>query len=111
MTDEIEYLEGSGNVFQDLGFNNPEQELAKAKLASTIYDIIQDRKLTQKEAGVILGISQSKVSALRAGRLAGFSMERLLSFLRALDQDIDIVIHPKSENKSSEINVTTAYAE
>ncbi|NVM20466.1 MAG: XRE family transcriptional regulator [Desulfobacterales bacterium] len=110
MSDEIEYLEGSGNVFEDLGFDNPEEELAKAKLASTIYDIIQDRKLTEKEAGVILGISQSKVSALKDGKLAGFSIERLFSFLRALDQDIDIVIHPKSENKSSGINVTTAYA-
>lgn len=110
MTDDIKHIEGSGNVFEDLGFDNPEEELAKAKLASTIYDIIEDRKLTQKEAGVILGINQPKVSALKNGRLAGFSMERLLFFLRALDQDIDIIIHPKSENKSSDINVTTVYA-
>ena len=109
MTEVIEYLEGSGNVFQDLGFDNPEEELAKAKLSSTIYDIIKDRKLTEKKAGRILGISQSEVSALKDGLLIGFSIERLFSFLRALDQDIDIVIHPKSGNKSSEINVTTAY--
>ena len=109
MTEETEYLEGSGNVFQDLGFDNPQEELTKAKLASTIYDIIEDRKLTHKKAGVILGINQSKVFALKDGRLAGFSMERLFSFLRALDQDIDIVVHPKSENKSSGINLTTAY--
>ena len=110
MTDDIKYIEGSGNVFEDLGFDNPEEELAKAKLASAIYDIIEARKLTQKEVGIILGINQPEVSDLKNGRLAGFSIERLFSFLLALDQDIDIVIHPKSESKSGVINVKTAYA-
>lgn len=99
---------GSKNIFKDLGFDNPEEEMAKAKLASTIYDIIEKRKLTQKEAGIILGINQPKVSALKNGRLSGFSIERLFSFLRALDQDIDIIIHPKSQKSHSKIRITTA---
>ncbi len=70
MTDNFKYIEGSGNVFEDLGFDNPEEELAKAKIASAIYDIIEDRKLTQKEVGIILGINQPKVSVLKNGRLA-----------------------------------------
>ncbi len=110
MTEDIGYSKGSGNVFEDLGFENPEEELAKAKLASMIYDIIEKRKLTQQTAGSILGINQPKVSALKNGRLEGFSIERLFSFLRALDQDIDIVVHPKSKNKSRGINVTAIYA-
>ena len=72
-----------------------------------ICDIIEERKLTQKEAGVILNASQPKVSALRNGRLEGFSIERLFSFLRALDQDVDIVIHPK---KQSEAILSLSYA-
>ena len=110
MTDDIEYSKGSGNVFDDLGFENPEEELTKVKLASMIYDIIEKRKLTQKKAGSILRINQPKVSALKNGRLEGFSIERLFSFLRALDQDIDIVVHPKSKNKPRGINVTAVYA-
>jgi predicted XRE-type DNA-binding protein len=110
MTEDIKYTEGSGNVFEDLGFDNPGEELAKAKLASTIYDIIDDRKLNQKEIGNILGINQTTVSLLKNGRLADFSIEKLFSFLLALDQDIDIVIHPKPESRSGGINVTTAYA-
>ncbi len=110
MTEDIKYREGSGNVFEDLGFDNPGEELAKAKLASAIYDIIEDRKLTQKEIKVILGIDQTTVSLLENGRLADFSIERLFSFLLALDQDIDIVIHPKPGSRSGGINVTTAYA-
>ncbi|MBM3240470.1 XRE family transcriptional regulator [Candidatus Poribacteria bacterium] len=78
---KIEYEESSGNVFKDLGLPNPEERLAKAQLALMIYDIIDERGLTQVEAARILGISQPKVSALRNGRLASFSIERLFSFL------------------------------
>lgn len=107
MKDKIKFEQGSGNVFKDMGLDNPEERLAKAKIASMIYDIIEERQLTQKEAGTILGVSQPKISALRNGKLAGFSMERLFSFLRALDQDVDIIIHPK---KQSEASLNLAYA-
>lgn len=97
MNEEIKHEIGSGNVFEDLGFDKPEEELAKSNLAIQINKIIARRKLKQTEAATILGINQPKISALKNGRLAGFSIERLLSFLRALDQDIDIVIYPKAE--------------
>ena len=109
MTNDIKFTEGSGNVFEDLGFDNPDEELAKAKLSSAIYDIIEDRKLTWEEIEIILGINQSSISLLLNGRLADFSIERLFSFLLALDQDIDIVIHPKPKSRSGGINVTYAY--
>ncbi len=100
MNSEIEFSKGSGNIFNDMGLNNPEEYLAKAKIASMIYDIIEERGLTQKEAGLILGINQPKVSALSNGKLDGFSMERLFLFLRTLDQDVDIIIHPKKHNEA-----------
>lgn len=110
MNDNIKYTQSSGNVFEDLGFDNSEEELAKAKLASAIYDIVEERKLTEKEVGMILGIDQTEVTVLKNGILTGFSIERLFSLLLALDQEIDIVIHPKSENTHSAINVTSTYA-
>ena len=60
----------SGNVFADIKVPNAGQYLAKAELAARIFQIIQDRRLTQAEAGKVLGITQSKVSALLSGRLA-----------------------------------------
>lgn len=107
MGNKIKFNKSSGNVFKDLVLDNPEERLAKAKIASMIYDIIEDRNLTQKEAGLILGVNQPKISALRNGKLDGFSMDRLFSFLRALDQDVDIVIHPK---KQHEARLNLAYA-
>jgi len=102
------YIVGSGNVFKDLGFENPEEELAKVKLASIINDIIEKRRLTQKLAGEILGVNQPKISALKNGRLKGFSIERLFSYLEKLDQHIEITITNKSKAKSAQ-SITVAH--
>ena len=97
MSEKMDYTVGSGNVFEDLGFDRPEEEVAKSDLAIQITKIIQQRGWTQKKAAAVLGIDQPKISTLKNGRLGGFSIERLLSFLRALDQDIDTVVRPKME--------------
>ncbi len=95
-----DYIIGSGNVFEDLGFKYPEEELAKARLASIINELIEERGLTQDQAGKILGVNQPKISALKNGRLKGFSLERLFSFLEKLDQHIEITVTDKSKVKA-----------
>ncbi len=98
MEDRIEYVGGSGNVYKDLGFKNPDEWTARAGIASKVYDIVEERGLTQKEAGEILGIAQGRVSDLKRGQLDRFSLEKLLSFLIALDRDVDILVRPKARD-------------
>jgi predicted XRE-type DNA-binding protein len=90
----IQSDKGSGNVFADLGIPHPEQELLKAKLTLQIYRIIKGRNLTQVEAGKILGIKQPHVSTLMRNRSGTFSVERLMDFLTALGQDVEISVKP-----------------
>ena len=85
----------SGNVFADLGVPQPEEELAKAQLASRIRQVIRQSRLTQAAAAALMGIDQPKVSALINGRLANFSSERLMRLLTRLGQDIEIVVKAK----------------
>jgi predicted XRE-type DNA-binding protein len=85
---------GSGNVFADLGLPNPEQELLKARLTLQIYKIIKARGLTQAQAGKVLGIKQPHVSALIRNRAGNFSVGRLIEFLTALGQDVQITVKP-----------------
>ena len=85
---------GSGNVFADLGLPNPEQELLKAQLTLQIYRIVKARKLTQAQAGEVLGIKQPHVSALMRNRAGNFSVGRLMEFLTALGQDVKITVKP-----------------
>jgi predicted XRE-type DNA-binding protein len=82
-----------------MGLPNSEERLAKAKLAAIINRIIEEKGLTQNEAAKILGINQPKISALRNGRLNGFSIERLFRFLELLGQHIEITITHKSKTK------------
>lgn len=99
MTEEIKVQISSGNVFADLGLPNPEERLVKAELASLIGSAIKQKKLTQIEAAELLGIDQPKVSALTRGRLSGFFTARLLRFLNALGNDVEIVVKPKPEDR------------
>lgn len=94
MKNKIVYEESSGNVFADLGVDNPEEALAKSELARQIAKIIKEKKLTQKQAAEILDIDQPKISALIRGRLRSFSLERLIKFLNELGQDVRILISP-----------------
>lgn len=104
---KIEFETGSGNVFADLGLPNPEERLAKARLAIQINLLIKGKKLTQKEAAKLLEIDQPKISALHRGKLAGFSLERLFRFLNILGQEIDIKVRRKSSaRKERNISVS-----
>lgn len=105
--DEIEFTRSSGNVFADLDLPEPEELLAKAGLAHQICSIIEERGLTQTQAAQVLGITQPKVSLLVRGRLAGFSMERLVRFLLSLECDVQITVK-RQKNPSGRVTVTAA---
>ena len=89
----------SGNVFADMGVAEPEEELAKAQLASRIREVVRRSRLTQVAAAAVMGIDQPKVSALLNGRLTNFSSERLMRLLTTLGQDVDIVVKTKPRRR------------
>ena len=103
---------GSGNVFVDLGFPAKEAaELAiKAELTLQIYRRIRALGLTQVRAAQRLGISQPDVSKLMGGRYTGYSVERLLALLNALEVDIDIIVRPKPHRRKISLGVVRVTA-
>ena len=76
----------------------------KARLTLQIYRLIKERRLTQAQAGEILGIKQPQVSALMRGRSGTFSVERLMDFLTALGQDVEITVRP-TRKEHGEVSV------
>jgi predicted XRE-type DNA-binding protein len=99
----------SGNVFADLRLPNAEEKQTKVRLAVAINQIIQDQKLSQGTAARRLKINQPKISALSNYRLEGFSVERLMNFITALDRDVEIVIRRKPKSgKTGRILVIAA---
>jgi predicted XRE-type DNA-binding protein len=85
----------SGNVFADLRLPNAEEKQTKVRLAVAINQIVADQRMSQATTARRLKINQPKISALSNYRLEGFSVERLMNFLTALDRDVDIVIRRK----------------
>ena len=100
-----EFTPSSGNVFADLNLPQADDLLAKAELAAKIVAEIQRRRLTQSQAAGVLGIDQPKVSALKQGKLSGFSIERLLRFLLLLGRDIEITVKGKSRRSTARLRV------
>lgn len=102
-------VRGTKNVFVDLGYPDAADRQAQLRLAYALNQVVEQRKLSQAEAAKVLGVTQPKVSALRNYKLAGFSVERLMNLLTALDQDIEIVIRRKPRSrKAGRISVVAA---
>lgn len=102
-------IRGSANVFADLGFTDGAERQAKLRLTYALNHLVEARKLSQADAARVLGLTQPKVSALRHYKLSGFSIERLMNLLTALDQDVEIVIRQKPRSrKTARISVVAA---
>lgn len=98
----------SGNVFADMGLPDAAELDTKARLGAAINLIVKREHLTQAEVASALGVNQPKVSALLHYKLDGFSVERLMHFLVALGQDVEIVVKNKPRTRSARIAVKAA---
>ena len=99
---------GTGNVFADLGYADAKERQTKLRLALAVNQIIEQRKLTQAKAASALGLPQPKVSLLSRYKVEGFSVERLMTFLTLLDQDVEISIKKTSSRSNGKITVIAA---
>lgn len=99
------YEVGSDNVFKDLGIPNAEEHLVKAQLVFKIDRIMTGRDMKQDEAAQLLGIGQPDVSKMLRGEFEKFSVERLMKFLVALDQDVEIVVKPHRGTSEATVQV------
>ena len=101
LTEDLEntVTPGSGNVYADLGYENPEEMLLKAHLVMRLSQAIKAKGLNQYQAAEVLGIDQPKISALVRGQFRGYSLERLFKFLNAFDLDVEVNVKSKPEDR------------
>ena len=106
MSDKKRHEPGSVNVFEDIGVPNAEEHLVKAQLVFKIDTLLKKRGLKQVEAAALFGVRQPDVSKMLRGEFRQFSVERLLRFLVALDQDVEIIVKPhRSRNDAAALQV------
>ena len=88
----IEFEESSGNVFADLGLKEADQLLVRSQIGFHVFKIVEDRKLKQREIAGVLGIAQPDVSHLMNGHFSRFTTDKLLDFLKRLNQKVTIEV-------------------
>jgi predicted XRE-type DNA-binding protein len=101
MNNKKGYETGSINVFKDIGVPNAEEHLVKAQLVFKIDTIMKDRGLKQVEAADLFGVRQPDISKMLRGEFRQFSVERLLRFLVALNQDVEIIVKPHHDRNNA----------
>lgn len=106
--DEIAVKRGRKNVFADLGQPDAAAHMLKAELVAQIDRIVRERRLTQKLAAELLGLSQPDISRLLRGDFRQYSVERLLRLLTLLGRDIDITIRKAASPRAGRVNVEAA---
>ena len=97
---KIVFEESSGNVFADLGLDDSEELLTRAKLGHSVRIILEKKKLKQREIGKLLDIKQPEMSNLMNGRYTLFSQERLFAFLNQLDRKITVQVTRRKKGES-----------
>ncbi len=78
---DISIIEGSGNVFIDLGFPPAEAEVMKlrAEVMIRMQQFLKAQGWTQAEMARQLGITQPRVSRLLKHKVEDFSLDMLLT--------------------------------
>ena len=99
MSEEIEIYEGSGNVYADLELEDADELFIRSQIGFLVFKILEDRKLKQREIASVLEIKQPDVSHLMNGHFSRFTTDKLLDFLKRLNQKVTIQVssHHKGE--------------
>jgi predicted XRE-type DNA-binding protein len=90
MTEDMELVRGSGNAFQDFGLENAGMEQARALLAARIVRTLDERGISTREVERLTGIAHSEFSRIRNARLSRFSLDRMITILGKLDNDVEV---------------------
>ena len=97
MSDDMEMIRGSGNVFRDLGQPDADREQLRALLAAKIISVLDDRKLTVRAAHEVTGVAAADFSRIRKANLGRFTIDRLMTILSSLGQEVEVSVnvHPR----------------
>lgn len=102
MSQEFELDRGSGNVFRDLSLPNPDLEQLRSLLAAQVVKTLEARELSGRAAGELTGIAAADFSRIRGAKLDRFTVDRLMTILGRLDQQVDVKLNvrPRARTKT-----------
>ena len=105
MKEKLELVRGSGNVFRDFGDPNADLEQARAILAAKIIRVLDRHKLSTREAQKLTGVAASEFSRIRNVKLDRFTIDRMITILGKLGQDVRLTVRVQPRRKRSGMEV------
>ena len=101
MAKNMDLVRGSRNVFDDLDLPDADTALMKARLAAEIIAVLNQRKLSARAAGKVVGVAHSDIVNIRNAKLKGFRVERLVRIVNALDRRVELQIRKAVRSKAA----------
>lgn len=100
--DAMEVVRGSGNVFRDFGYPDADVRQAKAMMAAQIIKILDEERLSTRQAEARTGVAHSEFVRIRRINLARFTIDRLMTILGQLGQEVEVsvTIHPRAQRSA-----------
>ncbi len=92
MSEKIELIRGSGNVYADFDRPNAGLEQARALIAAEIIRALDAKGLSTREAEKLTGVGHAEFSRIRNAKIARFSLDRMIAILSKLDEDVEVTV-------------------
>ncbi len=102
MTEDLELVHGSGNVWRDLGYADADIRQGKTIIAARIIAALDDRELSTRQAAKATGFAAADFSRVRNADYARFTMDRLIRMLHALDRDVEVAVSVRPARRDSQ---------
>lgn len=99
MENKVEFEKSTGNVFADLELEDAQELQARSMIGFHVIELLKDKNMKQRGIGSLLGIKQVEVSHLLNAHFSRFSIEKLMDFLKCLNQKVTIKISPHREGE------------
>ncbi|HXT82692.1 MAG TPA: helix-turn-helix transcriptional regulator [Acetobacteraceae bacterium] len=96
-------IRGSGNVFRDLGLPDSDREQLRAILAAQIIGVLDKQQLTVRAAQVLTGVAAADFSRIRNANLGRFTIDRLMTILAGLGQEVEVSVKTRPRRKSAPV--------
>jgi hypothetical protein len=90
--DDKKLVRGSDNAYRDFGCPDAGLKKARAVIAAKIIGILDDRKLSIRDAEKLTGIAHSEFSRIRNTQLRRFTLDRMIAIPGKLDDDVEVTI-------------------
>ena len=101
--EDKDWIESSGNVFEDMGFEKHEAEIlkAKAQVMIELEKFIKANDLTQAQAAEILGVPRPRINRLLKGDFRNITLDKMGEMVSRAGMTLEVKVRKPRRRSAS----------